>query len=151
MPSVMTAMAHAMLVMWSMLQSTIGHLHLTCFCTDVVMTPARLQMIVCLSSILWGLRLPVVLLQSKRLMRPVVYQTRCFCTNVGNATEQILADGRHICAAIDVRICAEPPSCNGVCCVVEQASRAAQEKWLLICVTWTMFYSVSFLSGQRAG
>ena len=135
MPSVMTAMAHAMLVMWSMLQSTIGHLLLTCFDTDVVMTPNRLQMIVCLSSILWGVLLPVVLLQSKRLIRPVVYQTRCFCTNVGNATERILADGRHICAAIDAHICAESPSCNGVCCMVEQATHAAQEQWSLICVT----------------
>jgi hypothetical protein len=35
----MTAMAHAMLVMWSMLQSTIGHLLLACFDTDVVITP----------------------------------------------------------------------------------------------------------------
>ena len=132
--------------MWSLLQSTIAHLLLMCLCTDDIMTTARLQLIVCLSSIPWGLRLPVVLLQSKRLMRPVVYQTRCFYTNVGHATEQILADGRHICAAIDAHICAEPPSCNGVCCVVEHASRAAQERWLLICVTWTMLYSVSFLS-----
>ena len=142
----MTAMAHAMLVMWSMLQSTIGHLLLTCFCTDVVITPTILQMIACLSSILWGLRLPIVLLQSKRLTRPVVYQTRCFCINVGNATEQILANGRHIGAAIDAHICAESPSCNGVCCIVGQATHAAQEQWSLICVTWTMLYSVSFLS-----
>ena len=78
----MTAMAHAMLVMWSMLQSTTWHLLLMYLCLDVVMT------------ILWGFRLPVVLLQSKWRMPPVVYQTRCFCTNVGNATERILADGR---------------------------------------------------------
>ena len=103
-------------------------------------------MIACLSSILWGLRLPIVLLQSKRLTRPVVYQTRCFCINVGNATEQILANGRHIGAAIDAHICAESPSCNGVCCIVGQATHAAQEQWSLICVTWTMLYSVSFLS-----
>ena len=67
---------------WSLLQSTIVHLLLMCLCTDDITTTARLQLIVCLSPILWILRLPVVLLQSKRLMRPVVYQTRCFCTNV---------------------------------------------------------------------
>ena len=86
----MTAMAHAMLVMWSMLQSTTWHLLLTCFCLDVVTT------------IVWGLRLPVVLQQSKRLMRPVVYQTRCFCTNVGNATERII-DEKH-CSVMQYHI-----------------------------------------------
>ena len=81
-----------------------------------------------MSSIPWGLRLPAVLLQSKRLMWPVAYQTRCFCTNVDNATERIITHGLCISAAIDAHICAESPSCNGVCCIVEQATRAAQER-----------------------
>lgn len=110
------------------------------------MTTARLQLIVCMSSILWGLRLPAVLLQSKRLVRPVVYQARCFCTNVDNATKQTITHRLRISAAIDAHICADSPSCSGVCCIVEQASRAAQEQWSLICVTWTMLYSASFLS-----
>ena len=108
---------------------------------DDIMTTARLQLIVGMSSIPWGLRLPAVLLQSKRLMRPVIYRTK-----VDNATERIITHGLRISAAIDAHICAEPPSCNGVCCIVEQASRAAQEQWSLTCVTWTMLYSLSFLS-----
>jgi hypothetical protein len=99
-----------------MLGSTTWHLLRACLCLDVVM------------AIRWCLRLLIILLQSKRLMRPVVYHTRCFCISVGPATEQIMADGLRISAAIDAPICAEPPSCNGACCIVEQASRATQKE-----------------------
>ena len=136
MPSVMTALPHgyARYVVAATKHDMTLAPHI-CLCLHVVTT------------ILWSLRLPVVLLHSKRLMRPVVYQTRYLCTNVGHASEQIIADSRtRIGAAIDARISADPPSCNGVCCIMEQASRATQEEWLLICVTWAMLHSVSFLS-----
>jgi len=118
--------ARAMLVMWSMLQSTT----ITCFCLDVVMT------------ILWGLCVTVVLLQSKRLMRPVVYQARCFCADVGRATEQTIS-------VIDAHVCAQPSPCNDVCRATEQALVVAQEKWLPMCVAWAMLQSAIFLTTCR--
>jgi len=117
---VLKAMAHAMLVLWLMLQSTT----ITCFCLDVVM------------AILWSLCVTVVLLQSKRLMRPIIYQARCFCTNAGRAAEQTIS-------VIDVHVCAEPSPCNDVCRATEQALLVAQEKWLALCVAWAIWLPYS--------
>ena len=71
-------------------------------------------------------------------MRPVIYQARCFCADVGHATEQTIA-------VIDVHVCAEPNPCNDVCRATEQALVVAQEKWLPICVAWAMLQSAIFL------
>ena len=151
-----------MLVTWSMLQSTIGHLLLTClavckqirrfkYCMCAKADRATERIIahglciidatnanIAFIAMLWRLSVLAICTQSRR-------SKDCICALADHATERISAHTARIIDAMDVIICAKPSPCIGVCRTVEQATHAAQERWLPLCVSWAMLHSVSFL------
>ena len=89
-------------------------------------------------AILWHLSVRAV---SKQIRRFKDY----ICAKADHVTERIVAHGIRIIDAMDVTICAEPPPSNDVCRIVEQATHAAQGRWLPLCVAWAMLHSVNVL------
>ena len=112
-----------------MLQS--GSLHMECI---IDATNANIAFI----AMLWHFSATAICIQSR-------CNKDCICALADHATERIIAHAARIIDAMDAIICAEPSPSNGVCRIVEQATHAAQERWLPLCVSCVMLHSVNFL------
>ena len=91
-----------------------------------------------LVAMLWYLCVLAVCTQMERLKDSIR-------SKADHATERITAHGLRLIDVMDAIICAEPPKCNDVCHIVEQAWHAGQEHWLPVCVLCTMLHSIHFL------